>query len=398
VLFARMLRHIVRRGSLRFIDHAGREHFAGDGSPPALTVRSASRRLDRMLTFRPTLLLGEAYMNGGISIEQGTLYDFLALLASQDDGTPTLGWLAVVARLRRRLRHYNPVGIARLNVAHHYDLSDELYQYFLDSDRQYSCAYFRSPSDTLEQAQTQKKQHIAAKMLLNRPGLRVLDIGSGWGGLGLFLASEAETDVTGVTLSVSQEAVSNARARQAGLGDRVRFQLCDYRQVTGPFDRIVSVGMFEHVGKRNYDEFFAKLRALLADDGIAVVHAIGYADTPGPIDPFIAKYIFPGADLASLSEVFAAVERSGLVASDVEILQLHYAETLARWRERFLANRQAVAELYDERFCRMWEYYLALCEVGFRFRTTMVFQIVLARHKNALPFTRDHMFEWERAH
>lgn len=398
MLFAKMLRRVVRQGSLRLIDSAGREHIIGDGSAPTLSVRSASRRVDHLLTLSPTLLLGEAYMDGALLIEEGTLYDFLALLGSQEGGSPTPGWFSVVAKLRRWLKQYNPVGTAQRNVAHHYDLSDEFFQLFLDPDRQYSCAYFRSKSDTLEQAQIQKKKHVAAKLMLNRPGLNVLDIGSGWGGLGLYIASEAQANVTGVTLSVSQHAISNARAQQTGLANRARFYLRDYRNITGRFDRIVSVGMFEHIGKHNYNEFFNKLRSLLADDGIALVHSIGYADVPGPIDPFMSKYIFPGADLPALSEVFTVVERNGLVAADVEVFHHHYAETLARWRERFLANRDSVVKLYDERFCRMWEYYLALCEVGFRFRTTMVFQIVLALHKNTLPFTRDHMFEWERAH
>jgi cyclopropane-fatty-acyl-phospholipid synthase len=398
VILAKMLRRLVRDGSLRFIDAAGREHIIGDGAAPTLTVRSTSGRVDRLLTLSPTLLLGEAYMDGTLRIEQGTIYDFLALLASQEDASPTPAWFRLVAKLRRRLRQYNPVGTAQRNVAHHYDLSDELYQLFLDPDLQYSCAYFRNGSDTLEQAQIQKKKHVAAKLMLNRPGLEVLDIGSGWGGLGLYIASEAQANLTGVTLSVSQHAISNARAQMAGLADRARFHLRDYRDDIGRYDRIVSVGMFEHVGKHNYNEFFAKLRSLLTDDGIALVHSIGYTDEPGPIDPFIGRYIFPGADLPALSEVFTVVERNGFVVADVEVLHLHYAKTLACWRERFLANRDGVMKFYDERFCRMWEYYLSLCEVGFRYLTTMVFQIVLARHKSALPVTRDHMFEWERTH
>jgi cyclopropane-fatty-acyl-phospholipid synthase len=398
VIFAKMLRHLVRHGSLRFIDAAGREHIIGDGTAPTLTVRSTSGRVDQLLTLSPTLLLGEAYMDGTLRFERGTIYDFLALLASQEGASPTPAWFSLVGKLRRRLRQYNPVDRAQRNVAHHYDLSDELYQLFLDPDLQYSCAYFRNGSDTLEQAQIQKKKHVAAKLMLNRPGLEVLDIGSGWGGLGLYIASEAQANLTGVTLSVSQHAISNARAQMAGLADRARFHLRDYRDDIGRYDRIVSVGMFEHVGKHNYNEFFAKLRSLLADDGIALVHSIGYTDEPGPIDPFIGRYIFPGADLPALSEVFTVVERNGFVVADVEVLHLHYARTLACWRKRFLANRDAVMKLYDERFCRMWEYYLSLCEVGFRYLTTMVFQIVLARHKSALPVTRDHMFEWERAH
>ena len=396
--FAVVLRRIIREGSLRLIDSAGHAHLIGDGSAHTVSVRSLSRRLDYMLTLSPTLLLGEAYMDGRLLIEEGSLYDFLALLARQEGGSPTPAWFSFLARLRSRLKQSNPVGTARRNAAHHYDLSDALYALFLDDDRQYSCAYFTRADDTLEQAQAAKKRHVAAKLLLDRPGLRVLDIGSGWGGLALYLAAEAGADVTGVTLSTNQHAVSNSRAAAAGLSEQARFHLRDYRAETGRYDRIVSVGMFEHLGRRHYREFFGKLRDLLIDDGIAVIHSIGYADRPGPIDPFMRKYIFPGADLPALSEVFAAVERVGLITSDVEILQTHYAETLAHWRRRFLANRDKAAALYDDRFCRMWEYYLALCEVGFRYRTTMVFQLVLARRKDALPMTRDHMFNWERAH
>lgn len=393
-----LLHRIVRQGSLRLIDSAGREHLVGDGTPPCVTVRSRSRRLDYLLTLSPTLLLGEAYMDGRLLIEQGSLYDFLALLARQEGGSPTPAWFSALAGLRRRLKQHNPISAARRNVAHHYDLADALYALFLDNDRQYSCAYFTRPDDSLEQAQAAKKRHIAAKLRLDRPGLRVLDIGSGWGGLALYLAAEAGADVTGVTLSANQHAVSNDRAAAAGLAEQARFHLRDYRAEEGRYDRIVSVGMFEHLGRRHYREFFGKLRDLLTEDGIAMVHSIGYADRPGPIDPFIQKYIFPGADLPALSEVFAAVERVGLIASDMEILQTHYAETLAHWRRRFLANRDQAAALYDDRFCRMWEFYLALCEVGFRYRTTMVFQLVLARRKDALPMTRDHMFTWERTH
>jgi cyclopropane-fatty-acyl-phospholipid synthase len=276
-------------------------------------------------------------------------------------------------------------------------LSGQLYDLFLDRDRQYSCAYFTSPGDSLETAQENKKRHIAAKLLLDRPGLNILDIGSGWGGMALYLAAEASADVIGVTLSVEQHKVSEARAEAAGLTDQVRFQLCDYRQVTGCYDRIVSVGMFEHVGKKNYGEFFAKLNGLLADEGVALLHAIGFSDAPGPINPFIRKYIFPGADLASLSEVFAAAERSGMIVTDVEILRLHYADTLRHWRKRFMANWQHIAALYDERFCRMWEFYLVTCEIGFRFRSMMVFQVQLAKQSNAVPMTRDYMVDWERA-
>jgi cyclopropane-fatty-acyl-phospholipid synthase len=394
-MFVSLLKSVVRAGSLRLIDAAGRVHLLGDGTPPGATVRLRSRRAAYSLALNPSLAIGEAYMDGSLAVEQGTVYDFLEVLAR--NYTPGAHpWLAFLERLGRGLKQRNPVGRARRNVAHHYDLSGELYELFLDRDLQYSCAYFARPDDTLEAAQENKKRHVASKLLLDRPGLRVLDVGSGWGGLGLYLAREAGADVTGVTLSAEQHTRSEARAAQAGLADRVRFHLRDYREEEGRYDRVVSVGMFEHVGKRNHAEFFRKLRDLLEEDGVALVHTIGHSDAPGPINPFIRKYVFPGADLPSLSELAAAAERGGLIVTDVEVLRLHYAETLRRWRERFLAHWEDAARLYDERFCRMWEFYLALCEVGFRHRTNVVLQVQLARRADALPITRDYMVEWER--
>jgi cyclopropane-fatty-acyl-phospholipid synthase len=396
-MFVSLLRSIVSAGSLRLIDAAGRVHLVGDGTPPRATVRLRSRRVAYTLALNPGLAVGEAYMDGLLAVEQGTIYDFLEVLArnypSGGGGHP---WLSLLERLGRDLKQRNPVGRARHNVAHHYDLSAKLYGLFLDCDHQYSCAYFARPDDTLEVAQENKKRHIAAKLLLDRPGLRVLDIGSGWGGLGLHLAREADADVTGVTLSAEQHRASEERAGAVGLARRVRFHLRDYRDVDGRYDRIVSVGMFEHVGKQNYAEFFGRLHGLLQEDGVALVHTIGYSDAPGPISPFIRKYIFPGADLPSLSELAAAAERSGLVVTDVEVLRLHYAETLRHWRERFLTRWNDAARLYDERFCRMWEFYLALCEVGFRHRTNVVFQVQLARRFDAVPINRDYMVDSER--
>lgn len=397
MLFPAVLNSIVRSGSLRLIDGAGRIHEYGDGKSPHCTVRLGARHLDYMLALNPELTIGEAYMDGLLTIEEGTLFDCLEIAARNYSNFEQMVCFSLLSRATRRLKQHNPIGRARNNVAHHYDLSDQLFDLFLDKDRQYSCAYFTSKDDSLEIAQESKKRHIAAKLLLNRPHLKILDIGSGWGGLGLYLAEETDADVTGVTLSVEQHKVAEARAVAAGLADRVRFHLCDYREEPGQYDRVVSVGMFEHVGKKNYDEFFAKLGELLAIDGVALLHSIGYGGVPAPINPFIRKYIFPGADLPSLSEVFAAVERSGLIVTDIEILGLHYAETLRHWRERFIANRRRIAALYDERFCRMWEFYLVLCEMGFRFRSMMVFQMQLAKRVDAVPLTRDYMVNWERA-
>jgi cyclopropane-fatty-acyl-phospholipid synthase len=336
-------------------------------------------------------------MEGELVVEDGKLYDFFEVLARNYGKLGSSPWLSLIERLGRGLKQSNSFIRARRNVAHHYDLSDQLYDIFLDRDRQYSCAYFPDFDAGLEVAQQNKMRHLAAKLLL-KPGHRVLDIGSGWGGLGLYLARITGADVTGVTLSVEQHKVSQARAQQAGLADRVRFLLCDYRALSGTFDRIVSVGMFEHVGKRNYREFFARLQQLLVPDGVALLHSIGYSDAPAPINPFIRKYIFPGADLPSLSEVFTVVEKSGLFVTDVEILRLHYALTLAHWRQRLAGRRAEVVRLYDERFYRMWEFYFVLCEIGFRHRTNIVFQMQLARSLDAVPITRDYMFRWENEH
>jgi cyclopropane-fatty-acyl-phospholipid synthase len=395
-VFIAILKSFIREGSLRVVDAGGRSYLVGDGTAPRATIRLTTKRLEYSLALNPSLSVGEAYMDGTLAIEDGALYDFLEVVARNFDNVARLPWLAAIERIGRGFKQYNPIGTARRNVAHHYDLSAELYDIFLDRDRQYSCGYFASPTDSLEVAQENKKRHIAAKLLLDRPGLKVLDIGSGWGGLALSIAEQSGADVTGVTLSTEQHKLSSARAEAAGLADRVRFHLRDYREEGGCYDRIVSVGMFEHVGKRNYAEFFAKLRTLLTDDGVALVHAIGYSDTPAPINPFIRKYIFPGADLASLSEVFAVVERSALFVTDVEILRLHYAETLRHWRLRFMARRAEAVRLYDERFCRMWEFYLVLCEIGFRLRTNMVFQMQLAKRVDAVPVTRDYMVDAER--
>jgi cyclopropane-fatty-acyl-phospholipid synthase len=294
------------------------------------------------------------------------------------------------------MRESNQRRGARRNVAHHYDLSLELYRSFLDEDMQYSCAYFERPDASLEEAQVAKKRHIAAKLQLGE-GQRVLDIGCGWGGLALSLANWGAARVDGVTLSTEQLAQARARAEAAGLAGRVQFSLTDYRDVAGPYDRIVSVGMFEHVGRPNYQAFFDKIAALLADDGVALIHSIGRSEGPSTTDPFTAKYIFPGGYIPALSEVLPAVERAGLRVTDIEILRLHYAYTLDQWRRRFLANETRLAGVYDQRFRRMWEYYLCGAEMGFRYGSHMNFQLQLAKRVGALPITRDYMGEAERA-
>lgn len=399
LLLRGLLRRIIRKGALTIIAPDGRIYSVGNGAP-SVTIRIMDPGVIPRLLLNADLAFGEAYMDGKLVVEDGDIYDFLDLCFSN------LGWSngcglrrmrASVKRLVRRIAQHNPIPIARANVAHHYDLSDTLYELFLDADRQYSCAYFVSPDDTLERAQEQKKRHLAAKLLL-RPGQRILDIGSGWGGLALFLARVAEVDVSGVTLSTEQHAYSQQRADESGLGQDVRFLLKDYRQECGRYDRIVSVGMFEHVGVGHYREYFEKIRDLLEDDGVALIHTIGRADGAGANNAWINKYIFPGGYVPALSEILPAIEQAGLYVTDVEVLRLHYAETLKAWRRRFNANRERVAAIYDERFCRMWEFYLAGCEAGFRHGGLLNFQIQVAKCIDTVPLTRDYISEWERAH
>jgi cyclopropane-fatty-acyl-phospholipid synthase len=403
MLATRLFERVVKSGVLTVIDARGRRHeFRGAQPGPTVVIRLHDRKLHWRLFVSPALAVGEAYMDGALTVEDGgEIYDFVDFCARNlGRDTPDFAMKRLLKRLRlalRGLRQYNPAPRARRNAAHHYDLTDELYELFLDADRQYSCAYFQSPDDSLELAQERKKAHIAAKLLL-KPGQKVLDIGSGWGGLGLFLARRHEVEVVGVTLAERQQAVSTERARREMLDGRVQFRLQDYRAVAERFDRIVSVGMFEHVGVLHYDEFFAKVRDLLTDDGVMLLHTIGRADGPGWTNPWIDKYIFPGGYSPALSDVLPAIERSGLWVTDIEVLRLHYAETLRHWRARFKQNRDKVAALYDERFCRMWELYLAGSEVAFRHSGHVVFQIQLAKRQDAVPLVRDYITDYERGY
>ena len=393
----RILSGLVQTGHLEIVDTSGRTHVLGNGEGPRVVVRILDRMTAWKILTKPELHAAEAYMDGGLSIEQGTLDDLITLFSinlhrHRLEQTRWQRRLAKIWNAVTSYRYFNPVGNAQRKVAHHYDLKEDLFRLFLDRDMQYSCAYFMHPDDDLETAQEQKKRHLAAKLLLE-PGQRVLDIGSGWGGLALFLARDYGVDVTGLTLSKEQHAVATRRAREMGLQDRVRFALRDYRQETGTYDRIVSVGMFEHVGRHHYGEFFARVKELLSDDGIALLHSIGHQGRPGPINDWIAKYIFPGAYLPSLSEIFPDIERQNLWTTDLEILRLHYAETLRHWFDRFQAKRNIVRDMYDERFCRMWELYLKGCEMSFRHMGLMVFQLQLAKDRLAVPLTRDYIYE-----
>ncbi|MBV8504403.1 MAG: class I SAM-dependent methyltransferase [Alphaproteobacteria bacterium] len=400
MLLSRLFERTITIGRLRVIDAGESLHTFGGSGGPSVTIRLHDPALHWKLAVRPRLYFGEAYMDGKLTIEEGSLYNLIDLFAVNLEAMPA-GLLARLLNgsvtLFRRIHQYNPLPRARQNVAHHYDLSDQLYELFLDRDRQYSCGYFRDASEDLDAAQLDKKRHIAAKLLV-RPGQRVLDIGSGWGGLALYLAGECGADVTGLTLSVEQHELATRRAAAAGLSDRVRFYLRDYREEAGHYDRIVSVGMFEHVGLNHYRTFFTKLKSLLAPDGVALLHSIGRKDGPGTTNPWMRKYIFPGGYVPALSEVLPVIEELRLWVTDIEILRRHYAETLRAWRRRFERNRDRVKALYDERFCRMWEMYLVGSEIAFRRQDHMVFQMQLAKDVDAVPLTRDYMVDCERKH
>jgi len=401
MLLAQLFRTIVKRGELTVIDGNDRTRRYGDpGSGPKVTIRLHDRRLHWRLPLNPRLAVGEAYVDGTLTVEGGTVYDFLDLIGLNLGNRRINAWERWVAHAEmmwRGVQQANPLGKAQKHVAHHYDLSGELYGLFLDSDLHYSCAYFPTFGVSLEEAQDAKMRHIAAKLCLE-PGQKVLDIGSGWGGMAFYLARNAEVEVTGVTLSAEQYKLSRKRVLEAGLAGRVGVHFRDYREESGTYDRIVSVGMFEHVGVPHYQEYFDKLASLLRDDGVALLHTIADHGVPASCNPWIRKYIFPGGYCPSMSDILPAIERAGLWVTDIEILRLHYAETLRHWRERFLANRQRAIELYDERFCRMWEFYLAGSEMAFRRMGMMVAQIQLTKSIQAAPLTRDYMGDWEQAH
>lgn len=393
-LMSRLLRKIIIYGTLTVIDPAGAVHEFGSGGAPCVTIRIHDSATLRQLVLHTDMAVGEAYMNGTLTLESGSLQQFLDICAFGLGELERLP-LSIMRRLRLRalrvMNQSNRLFRARRNVAVHYDLVDQLYELFLDEDRQYSCAYFQRGDETLEEAQLKKKRHIIAKLLL-KPGMKVLDIGSGWGGLALEIARAApDIEVTGLTLSQSQLKIARARAQEAGLADRVHFELRDYRQETGTYDRIVSVGMFEHVGVPNYQKFFDIIKHRLTRDGVALIHAIGVSETPTQANPWVAKYIFPGGYCPPLSEVLPAIERAHIWVTDIEIWRQHYARTLREWSRRFAVNRAEVVKLYDERFCRMWEFYLAAAEANFQHGPMMVFQIQLSRTHTSVPLIRDYI-------
>jgi cyclopropane-fatty-acyl-phospholipid synthase len=390
------LAQIIRRGSLDVKTASGHRLRFGDGTAERLSIRFNDAGAQLQLLRNPELSFGELFMDGRIDVTSGTIYDVLALVARNTTNRRP-AWFGIFDWGRKsinRLYQRNNAHRARRNAAHHYDLDGKLYALFLDSDWQYSCAYFEHPEMSLEEAQLAKKRHIVAKMLIEEDQ-KVLDIGCGWGGMGLYVAENCGARVTGITLAKEQLAVATERARKRGLEARLSFKLKDYRVINDRFDRIVSVGMFEHVGVGYYDTFFEQVGRLLTDDGVMVLHSIGRSGRPNPTNPWVNKYIFPGGYIPSLSEVLPAIERAGLCVTDIEVLRLHYAETLKAWRQRFLSKRDEAKQLYNERFCRMWEFYLAGAECGFRFDGLMVFQIQLAKSQTSVPLARDYIQQRE---
>lgn len=392
------IKKMITKGALIITDAQGLVHHFGDDTGTPIHLRILSQKWERDLTFNPALKLGEAYMKEGIEFLEGNIYQLFELLFSNIGRNPDQQLWMKAHRLLRRAKQSifarNTLANSPRHIRHHYDLSEALYRLFLDPDRQYSCAYFETPGQSLNDAQLAKKRHLAAKLQIQL-GQSVLDIGCGWGGLGLYLARFLKAHVTGVTLSHEQHNIANKRAKKEGLTKQVKFLLQDYRLLDEQYDKIVSVGMFEHVGPHHYKEYFTHIKKLLKPEGRFVLHSIGRSGPPYPINPWIAKYIFPGGYIPALSEVLPIIEKVGLIVTDIEILRLHYAETLKAWSKTFLANRDKVKALYDECFCRMWEFYLAASESAFRYQGLMVFQIQMAHKQEAVPLTRDYISQEE---
>lgn len=397
-LFVKFASRVIQDGTLIVEDFHGQRYQFGNNSGPPVKVKLHSRFFPWKLLLNPGLVLPEGYMDGEFTIQQGTIRELLEVLKRNHARYEAHVYRkpqSLIQRLLRYVHEHNPIGKAQKNVSHHYDLDKGLYDLFLDADKQYSCAYFTHPDASLEAAQLAKKRHLAAKLRIAQ-GQRVLDIGCGWGGLAIYLAQRTGARVLGITLSREQHNIASERVRQLGLEKQVEVRLQDYREVEESFDRIVSVGMFEHVGVKHYGEFFRVIHDRLEKDGIALLHTIGQLRCPRPTHPWIRKYIFPGGALPSLSQIFPYIEQSGLLTSDIEVLRLHYAKTLEHWADRFNANRDKVAKLYDERFCRMWETYLISCIYSFHYNYLVNFQIQMTKRLQGVPICRDYIVDWER--
>jgi len=391
-----LLKTLVREGTLHVIDAKGTAHTFRGTAKPEVTIRFKDGWLPWQILFRPALSVGEAYMDGRLVLEGAeSVFDFLNLVTKNMEwrpDNPNRQRYHPLQRFKGWLSQRNAIPQARRNVAHHYDLSGELYRRFLDTERQYSCAFFKKPSDTLEQAQKNKMALIAKKLLLKK-GMSALEIGSGWGGLALYLHQKAGAKVVGITLSEEQLKYARKEVKKAKADKAVEFRFQDYREAKGAFDRVVSVGMFEGVGRGNFGAFFRAIHDRLADDGIALLHTIGRADGPGATDPWTLKYIFPGGYVPALSEILPSIEKAGLYITDLEVWRIHYARTLSEWRRRCFKNRKKIEALYDARFFHMWDFYLSSAECAFRNLGHVIFQIQLAKRQDAAPLTRDYLLK-----
>ena len=393
---ARFLTKLFKEGGLVLIDANSKKYVIGNPKKEnPLTLKLLDKSLHYKLLFYPDLYFGEAYSNGSLTIENGTLTEFLNMALQNIGRKETNFFSEFLNKIRgsyRYLTNFNFIKKSKMNIARHYDISDDLYDLFLDSKRQYSCAYFKNENDSLETAQNNKINHIIKKLNL-KPNQKVLDIGSGWGSLAIEIAKKSQCQVLGITLSESQFEYSKKKAKQMNMGNQVEFRLCDYREVKEKFDRIVSVGMFEHVGRKFYRTFFNKIQAILKDDGIALLHTIGSVNPPRQPQPWITRYIFPGGYTRSLSQVTVPVEKSGLILTDLEILRMHYSHTLRHWKERFIKNKDKAIKMFDEKFFRMWEFYLTSCETAFRWGDQVVFQLQLTKELHIAPSTRDYIYQ-----
>ena len=396
MLLARYLNKLYKKGGFILVDANLKKYIIGKPrKEKPITVKILDKTLHYKLLFHPDLYFGEAYAEGNIIIENSDLTNFLDL-SLQNIGRSELNIFSqLLNQLRgsfRYLTNFNFIKKSKMNVAHHYDISDDLYNLFLDPKKQYSCAYFKNDEDSLEDAQNNKINHIIKKLNI-KPNQKVLDIGCGWGSLAIDIAKSAQCEVTGITLSKNQLSYCKKKAKELNLENQVNFKLMDYRELNEKFDRVVSVGMFEHVGRKFYKKFFKQVEKLLSKDGIALIHTIGSVNPPRNPHPWITKYIFPGGYTPSLSEVTGPIEKAGLIVSDIEVLKMHYSYTLSHWKERCIKNREKIIEMFDERFFRMWEFYLAGCEVAFKWGDQVVYQFQLTKNYTSTPVTRDYIYQ-----
>ena len=393
-MFYKFLNSIIKYGKIRIIEQDGKSSVIGS-KEPYCSIKLHKNNLKRKIFINPELYIGEAFVNGDLTIEEGTLENFMDIITYNAPNISNNFFHRLKSLIITKTRIFHQLNFIKksiLNVAHHYDINEEVYKLFLDKDMQYSCAYFHNDNISLEQAQIDKKKHIINKLNIKKKNMEILDIGSGWGGLSIDIAKRTNSNVTGISLSKNQIAYSNKRAKELKINNLVDFKFADYRDMEGKYDRIVSVGMFEHVGVLQYKSFFKKIKKLLKDDGIMLLHSIGHKGIPEHTNAWIRKYIFPGGYIPALSEVIESAEKEGLWINDVEILRLHYAKTLRHWRRNFNSNRKKITSLLDEKFCRMWEFYLLASEYSFRNMGNKVFQLQISKNQQSIPLTRNYLY------